>query len=122
MSDCPSRKIIFYTEQEAKERAAELILKKQWPCYFFKSDTTGEKSFEEFYTDKEDLNLSSFNSVGVIKNSADFDDEKLNYFLQKINMMNMKGSWTKDEFVELFFYMLPNFDYIDKGKYLDQKM
>ena len=110
------------TEQEAKERAAELILKKQWPCYFFKSDTTGEKSFEEFYTDKEDLNLSSFNSVGVIKNSADFDDEKLNYFLQKINMMNMKGSWTKDEFVELFFYMLPNFDYIDKGKYLDQKM
>jgi len=110
------------TEGEAKERTNELIPKKKWPCYFFKSDTTGEKSFEEFYTDQEDLDLVSFDSVGIIKNTADFDDDKLNYFLQKINSMNQKGSWSKDEFIKLFFYMLPDFDYIDKGKYLDQKM
>ena len=110
------------TEGEAKERTSELIPKKKWPCYFFKSDTTGEKSFEEFYTDQEDLDLVSFDSVGIIKNTADFDDDKLNYFLQKINSMNQKGSWSKDEFIKLFFYMLPDFDYIDKGKYLDQKM
>lgn len=110
------------TEDEAKERVTDLIPKKQWPCYFFKSDTTGEKSFEEFYTDKEDLDLSTFNSMGIIKNAADFDDEKLNYFLQKINSMNQKGDWKKDEFIKLFFYMLPDFDYTDKGKYLDQKM
>jgi hypothetical protein len=110
------------TEGEAKERTNELIPKKKWPCYFFKSDTTGEKSFEEFYTDQEDLDLVSFDSVGIIKKTADFDDDKLNYFLQKINSMNQKGSWSKDEFIKLFFYMLPDFDYIDKGKYLDQKM
>jgi len=38
------------TEDEARERAPELIAKKQWPCYFFSSDTTGEKDFEEFFT------------------------------------------------------------------------
>ena len=39
------------SENEARDKAEELIAKKRWPCYFFMSDTTGEKDFEEFYTE-----------------------------------------------------------------------
>ena len=53
------------SEDEARDRAEELIANKQWPCYFFKSDTTGEKDFEEFFTDAEDLDMERFETVGV---------------------------------------------------------
>ena len=55
------------TEDEARVKANELISKKQWPCYFFKSDTSGEKDFEEFFTEKEILDLKRFITVGIIK-------------------------------------------------------
>ena len=58
------------SEEEARDRTEELIAKKQWPCFFFKSDTTGEKDFEEFFTDNEDLDIERFETVGVIKNHA----------------------------------------------------
>jgi len=58
------------SEGEARERTEELIDLKKWPCYFFNSDTTGEKDFEEFYTNREVLDLVSYESVGVIKNAA----------------------------------------------------
>ena len=48
-------------------RAEELIANKQWPCYFFKSDTTGEKDFEEFFTDNEDLDMSVLRRLGLSK-------------------------------------------------------
>ena len=48
------------SEDEARDRAEELIANKQWPCYFFKSDTTGEKDFEEFFTNTEELNLELY--------------------------------------------------------------
>ena len=64
------------SEDEARDQAEELIAKKQWPCYFFKSDTTGEKDFEEFYTEKEDLDMERFDSIGVIRNQPEFDESK----------------------------------------------
>ena len=48
------------------------IANKKWPCYFFKSDTTGEKDFEEFFTDNEDLDMERFETVGVIRNQPEF--------------------------------------------------
>ena len=45
------------TEQEARDRSAELIKSRRWPCYFFKSDTSGEKDFEEFFTSEEILDM-----------------------------------------------------------------
>jgi FlaA1/EpsC-like NDP-sugar epimerase len=62
------------SEDEARDRAEELIAKNQWPCYFFKSDTTGEKDFEEFFTDNEDLDMERFETVGIIQNQPDFDE------------------------------------------------
>ena len=48
------------------------IANKKWPCYFFKSDTTGEKDFEELFTDNEDLDMERFETVGVIRNQPEF--------------------------------------------------
>ena len=110
------------TEDEARDRAEELIAKKQWPCYFFKSDTTGEKDFEEFFTDNEDLDMERFETVGVIKNQPDFDEAKLDDFMDGIEALRKKGTWTKDDIVKLYFGLLPEFAHKETGKYLDQRM
>jgi FlaA1/EpsC-like NDP-sugar epimerase len=109
-------------EDEARDRAEELIAKKQWPCYFFKSDTTGEKDFEEFFTDNEDLDMERFETVGVIKNQPDFDEAKLDDFMDGIETLREKGTWTKDDIVKLYFGLLPEFAHKETGKYLDQRM
>ena len=110
------------SEDEARDRAEEMILKKKWPCYFFKSDTTGEKDFEEFFTDNEDLDMDRFETVGVIKNQAEFDEVKLDDFMNRIEDLRKKGTWTKDDIVELYFGLLSEFAHKETGKYLDQRM
>ena len=110
------------SEIEARDRAEELIAKKQWPCYFFTSDTTGEKDFEEFFTDNEDLDMVRFDTVGVIRNQPDFDEAKLDDFMNGIEALREKGTWTKDDIVKLYFGLLPEFAHKETGKYLDQRM
>ena len=75
------------SEDEARDRAEELIAKKQWPCYFFKSDTTGEKDFEEFYTKNEILDMEKFEDFGVIKSKLIFNNNQLNHFENIINTL-----------------------------------
>jgi FlaA1/EpsC-like NDP-sugar epimerase len=110
------------TEDEARDRAEELINDKRWPCYFFNSDTTGEKDFEEFFTEKEDLDMNRFESLGVIQNQADFDDAKLNQFLVGVEALRASGSWSKEDIVELFYSINLDFAHKETGKYLDQRM
>lgn len=112
------------SEKEARDRAEELIAKKCWPCYFFTSDTTGEKDFEEFFTDKEDLDMNRFETVGVIKNQPIFDEAKLDEFMIGIDFLREKGTWTKEDIIRLYFGILPEFSHTHKetGKYLDQRM
>lgn len=110
------------TEDEARGRADELIRQRKWPCYFFNSDTTGEKDFEEFFTEKEDLDMSRLTSVGIIRNDAQFDEGQLLRFETGVNALRSSGSWTKAQLVEMFFEMLPDFAHLETGKYLDQRM
>ena len=112
------------SEKEARDRAEELIDKKFWPCYFFTSDTTGEKDFEEFFTDKEDLDMNRFETVGIIKNQPIFDETKLDEFMVGIDFLREKGTWTKEDIIRLYFGILPEFSHTHKetGKYLDQRM
>ena len=110
------------SEDEARDRTEELIANKKWPCYFFKSDTTGEKGFEEFFTDDEDLDLKRFCSIGVIHNKAEFDNNKLDSFINGINDLRDKTIWSKDDIVKLYYEILPDFAHIETGKYLDQRM
>jgi FlaA1/EpsC-like NDP-sugar epimerase len=110
------------TENEARDRADELIAQKKWPCYFFKSDTTGEKDFEEFFTNTEDLDMARFESVGVIRNQPIFDAGQLDRFQNGMAALRSGPGWTKAQIVELFFEMLPDFAHMETGKYLDQRM
>jgi FlaA1/EpsC-like NDP-sugar epimerase len=110
------------SEDEARGRAQELISARRWPCYFFKSDTTGEKDFEEFFTEAEDLDMDKFASVGVIRNPAIFDAEKLDRFQRGIMGLRDSGRWTKAQIIELFREILPSFAHLETGKYLDQRM
>lgn len=109
-------------EDEARELVKKLPAKKQWPCLFTPSDTTGEKDFEEFFTETETLNLDRFQNLGIIKNDAVYDRQKIEHFSKTIQAMKTAGKWSKNEIVELFFDMIPKFAYVEKGKYLDAKM
>lgn len=110
------------SEDEARSKAAELINKKMWPCLFTKSDTTGEKDFEEFYTENEILDMNRFENLGIIKNNLGFEDNKLDFFTNKIAQYKHNLSWTKNDIVSLFHEMIPNFGHKETGKYLDSKM
>jgi UDP-N-acetylglucosamine 4,6-dehydratase len=110
------------SEEEARGRASELIAQRKWPVYFFTSDTTGEKDFEEFYTDAEVLDLERFTGIGVIKNEPIFEQEKLEYFLKEIARIRAQNTWSKSEIVALFNHMIPGFNHLETGKYLDSRM
>lgn len=109
-------------EGEARSLADTLPETGQWPCVFSKSDTTGEKDYEEFYTENELLDMERFENLGIIKNELSYDPELLSLFEKEIQRMKEKGVWTKQEIVDLFFRMIPDFGHEEKGKYLDQKM
>ena len=113
---------ICKTEEEAREMANTLPEEGKWPCYFFSSDTTGEKDFEEFYTNDEVLDMNRFKNLGIIKNTVNFEDKRLEFFSNNINEMKSKMLWTKEEIVKLFFYMIPDFGHKETGKNLDGKM
>jgi len=110
------------SEEEARNNVDALIAQKKWPCLFTASDTTGEKDFEEFFTDNEVLDMERFENLGVIKNNANFDQFKLENFSTKIAQMKADKLWNKEEIVALFHTMMPNFGHTETGKYLDSKM
>jgi FlaA1/EpsC-like NDP-sugar epimerase len=110
------------SEEEARELIKTLPEQGKWPCLFTASDTTGEKDFEEFYTEKETLDMERFNNLGVIKNEAIYQSELLNLFETDIEKMKQKRNWTKGQIVELFHKMIPDFGHKETGKYLDGKM
>ncbi|MGO0305855.1 UDP-N-acetylglucosamine 4,6-dehydratase [Endozoicomonas acroporae] len=114
--------LLCKTEEEARELAKSPIEKDKWPCLFTKSDTTGEKDFEEFFTESEVLDMERFESLGIIKNEAEFNSELLYLFERQINSMKADLCWGKQNIVDLFHQMIPDFGHKETGKYLDSKM
>lgn len=110
------------TEEEARRLIKTLPEQGKWPCLFTKSDTTGEKDFEEFYTTNEVLDMKRFQSLGVIKNEANYNQKLLHSFEESLETMRQRKHWTKDEIVKLFYMMIPDFAHKEVGKYLDGKM
>ena len=114
--------ILCDDEDEARELAKTLPEQGKWPCLFTSSDTTGEKDFEEFFTDQETLDMTRFESLGIIKNEAEFDNQLLAEFEERIAGMKRDMVWNKKELVDLFHLMIPGFGHKETGKYLDGKM
>jgi FlaA1/EpsC-like NDP-sugar epimerase len=110
------------SEDEARDKMDALPSLSKWPCLFTASDTTGEKDFEEFFTDKEVLDMNKFDSLGIIKNEAFVESDKIDAFSTKINQMKGNRKWSKEDIVELFNFMIPEFNHKETGKYLDSKM
>jgi hypothetical protein len=109
-------------ENEARALVNTLPEQGKWPCLFTDSDTTGEKDFEEFFTDNETLDMQRFNNLGVIKNEALYNAELVSLFERGVAEMKADSPWTKEQVVELFFTMIPDFGHKETGKYLDGKM
>lgn len=109
-------------EDEARRRASELIAQKKWPCYFFQSDTTGEKDFEEFYTDVEDVDWERFQDVGIVQTQVGWDNPTLQRFTETIEGMLKGGQWEKARLVDLFNETLSTFSHKETFKYLDDRM
>ena len=109
-------------EDEARELIHSLPSQGKWPCLFTSSDTTGEKNFEEFFTNKEVLDMKKFKNFGVIKNKAIYEEELLNNFEDKIKALKTNLSWNKDDIMREFLKLIPTFGHKETGKYLDGKM
>lgn len=109
-------------EDEARALANVLPSQGKWPCLFTPSNTTGEKDFEEFFTDEETLDMDKFNNIGIIKNEAFFNEESLNLFESSINALKQKRHWSKDDILKEFKKLLPGFAHKETGKNLDGKM
>lgn len=110
------------SEEEARQMMATLPKQGKWPCLFTSSDTTGEKDFEEFFTDKEVLDMNRFENFGIIKNEEDFITDKIDLFTDTISEFKKSKRWNKEQLVDLFFKMIPDFGHKETGKYLDSKM
>ncbi len=110
------------SEEEARDLIKSLPKENKWPCLFTKSDTTGEKDFEEFYTSKENIDMNKYKNIGVIKNIPNYDDDRLNDFENAILKIKKSSTWNKELIANEFLKMIPEFNYVDLGKYLSGKM
>lgn len=114
---------ICATEDEAREKAIQLKANSStYPVYFFESNTSGEKSFEEFYTEDEQLDVDSFSGLGVIKNTQRKSTEELMKIFLNLESAFNSETISKASVVQVLKAYLPNFDHIEKGKNLDQSM
>lgn len=107
-------------EKEAKE--FDFLNNTNYPVYFFKTDTDGEKLYEEFYTESDTLDMIKYTSIGVITNSKKLTRSEINYTLLKLeNTFNTKYV-NKKEIIDIMNKLIPDFNHQESGKSLDQKM
>lgn len=111
------------SDAEAKSFAHERKEEdKDYPVVYFESDTTGEKSYEEFYVPGEKINMDRFSALGVIEETRRRNMNEVDSFFKELESIFAKEDFTKAEIVEALKLFLPNFEHEEKGKNLDQKM
>ena len=111
------------SEDEARSKALLLNDKSvKYPVHFFHSDTSGEKSFEEFYTTSESPDLETFANLGVIKKNGSRNIEEMDEILNKLRNLFTSEDLTKQAIVNILKESLPSFDHLETDKGLDSKM
>lgn len=117
------RKIVeCKTEEEAKEKAIYLKEEDAYPVLYFKSDTSGEKLYEEFYTETDEVDLETYAALGIVKNAKKETLSKINETLMELKTLMKSGEYEKSEIIHLLKNYIPDFEHIETGKGLDQKM
>jgi UDP-N-acetylglucosamine 4,6-dehydratase len=114
--------LLCTSEQEARSKMEQAKKINAWPCYFSESDTTGEKEYEEFFLEEEEVDAERFQSLGIVKNAALISGETLSIFQNDIEKLKDSKSWSRDDIILLFKTLLPAFNHYETGKYLDGKM
>ena len=111
--------IYMNSEKEAKEYDIDSNLGK-YPIYFFNTDTSGEKTYEEFYTEEEDYNIKKYDSLGFINTpTVQISYEEVEASFDAI-FSNSKSE--KLDIIKVIKKYVPDFMHIETGKHLDQKM
>ena len=111
------------SEEEARNKKKELIKLKKMALLSVFSDTTGEKkSFEEFFTIDDILDMERFRNIGIIKDSKEYNPEKLSFFISEIEKLRSIKNWKKEDLVNLFENTLENFKHTENIKNLDQNV
>jgi FlaA1/EpsC-like NDP-sugar epimerase len=114
--------VLCESENEARILASNIDESKPYPVYFFGSDTSGEKLYEEFYTETDEVNLDQFESLGVIKNARKLPMQQIELCVSDLQSLMNSGDYDKQLIVENLKKYLPDFQHIETGKSLDQKM
>jgi len=111
------------SDAEAKQYAAKMDYDNDtYPVVYFKSDTTGEKAYEEFYVPGEKINMERFKALGVVEKTTRKPMSEVSDFFEKLEAIFHKDDFTKAQVVETIKEFIPNFEHEEKGKNLDQKM
>lgn len=111
----------FNTEIEAR-KSQIISVNKNYPVYAFESNTSGEKLYEEFYTESEALNINRFKSLGIVQKENIETERKIDYFFEELKTLMSNKFLTKQEIVDLMKKYIPNFQHIEKGITLDKMM
>ena len=109
------------SEVEAKMRCSELISQKKWPCLLLPSTTSGEKAYEEFFTQQEDVILERFRRVGVIRRESS-ELEGIERFTAFCRAAKHDPEVTKRAYVDAIQKLVPTLNHVETGKHLDQRM
>jgi FlaA1/EpsC-like NDP-sugar epimerase len=111
------------SEDDAKEKATRMRTgDKTWPCYFFESDTTGEKPFEEFYTVNDRVDFRQYRNIGIIGQPPWTDRDRIYQALAAFEKIWQAERWRKEDMVEAIRIIVPELSHEEKYKNLDQKM
>lgn len=111
------------SDEEAVERAEDLKHgSAKYPVHYSGSNTSGEKAFEEFFTEKETVDMDRLQALGVVVGKALVDMEKVNVLFDELDSVFKKDIVAKEDVVEIIGRYLPNFDHMETGKSLDSKM
>jgi len=117
------KKVEFNNDHEAKQYAADMSFESNtYPVVYFKSDTTGEKAYEEFYVPEEKINMERFTALGVVEETTRRPMPEINAFFTELECIFAVSDFTKAQVVESIKKFIPNFEHEEKGKNLDQKM
>ena len=114
-------------ECETEEAARQMAKNRSetdpnYPVFYFGSDTTGEKAYEEFFTDSEDVDLSSFHALGIVKNAPRRPMSEIDLLFSTLTQLFQNPNTSKSDIVEAMKSFLVNFNHEEKGKNLDSKM
>jgi hypothetical protein len=113
--------VIFGSEEEAKKNM-HLVKEGKYPVYIFKTDTSGEKLYEEFYTDTETFELEKFHALGVISKKPTYSVYEMDNIDNQLKELFAKPDTAKADIVAWLKTYIPEFDHIETGLNLDRKM